>query len=140
MKYSNLLSDLQSYAENCIAAQHYPNDYHFFNPAKCFVCGVVPLALIIEHHTGAKPGNFKGNIFGHCMDCGEQTRIFSFTGSHRKPVFEEKPACQCGSVHFLVGECERIERDEGQLGFFDEGVVVGKCFQCGQKHAFVYTD
>jgi hypothetical protein len=26
------------------------------------------------------------------------------------------------------------------LGFFDEGVVVGKCVECGTNRALVYTD
>jgi hypothetical protein len=26
------------------------------------------------------------------------------------------------------------------LGFFDEGVVVGHCSQCGRNRAFVHTD
>ena len=40
----------------------------------------------------------------------------------------------------LFAECERIERDDGMMGFFDEGVVVGKCAQCGQNRALVHTD
>jgi hypothetical protein len=40
--------------------------------------------------------------------------VFSFTGGHRKRLREEKPAsCGCGNASFLVGECERIEGDEG---------------------------
>jgi hypothetical protein len=53
---------------------------------------------------------------------------------------EEKPACECGNITFIVGECERIEGNEGVMGFFDEGVVVGKCSRCGRMRAFVYTD
>jgi hypothetical protein len=26
------------------------------------------------------------------------------------------------------------------LGFFDEGVVVGQCSQCGRNRAFAHTD
>ena len=36
--------------------------------------------------------------------------------------------------------CFWLEREEGMMGFFDEGVVVGKCVECGQEQAFVYTD
>jgi hypothetical protein len=39
-----------------------------------------------------------------------------------------------------VAEYERIERDDGMIGFFDEGVVVGKCSRCGRNRALVYTD
>jgi hypothetical protein len=140
MKRQTTLADLEAFARKRIAAHRYPNDYHLFTMAKCPACGVVPLELTIEHHTGSKKGNFKGVIFARCPDCGGTKRIFSFTGEHRERLREEKPACKCGSVHFLVGECERIERDEGVLGFFDEGVVVGKCSECGRNRAFVYTD
>jgi hypothetical protein len=101
---------------------------------------VVPFALTIEHHTGSRKGDFKGRILGQCSGCSQAIRIFSFTGEHRKPLREEKPACRCGHRLFFVGECERIERDEGLLGFFDEGVVVGQCADCGRNRALVYTD
>ena len=140
MKYRTALSTLETFARKCIAAHRYPNDYHLFTPAKCSACGVVPLKLTIEHHSGSKKGDFKGVIFGQCSECGGKERILSFTGKHRKRVREEKPVCKCASVHFLVGECERIEREDGMLGFFDEGVVVGTCIECGQNRAFVYTD
>jgi hypothetical protein len=101
---------------------------------------VAPLELTIEHHSGSKKKNFQGVIFGTCTRCNNTARIFSFTGDHRTLEREEKPVCKCGGVHFLVGECERIERDDGLLGFFDEGVVVGKCVECGTNRALVYTD
>ena len=41
---------------------------------------------------------------------------------------------------FSFGECERFEGDEGLMGFFDEGIVVGQCARCGQNRVFVYTD
>ena len=140
MNNHNDLSDLKRYARDRIDAQRYPNDAHIFHPKKCPTCGVVPLELMIEHHSGSKANNFRGIIFGTCTECNDTARIFSFTGEHRTPEREEKPMCRCGSTHFLVGECERIEREEGLLGFFDEGVVVGKCAACGDKRAFVYTD
>lgn len=134
------LSDLEAYAKECIAAQRYPNDYHFFTPVECPACGVVPLVLTIKHHTGSRTGNFKGVILARCSVCGGQRRILSFTGKHRKPTREESPVCKCGNASFIVAECERMEGDEGVLGFFDEGVVVGRCAQCGQNRVFVYTD
>ena len=133
-------SDLEKFARKSIAAGDYPADHHPFRLLGCSSCGAVPLALRIEHHTGSKKGDFKGLIFGRCSECGREERIFSFTGKHRKRLRDETPACQCGSAHFLVAECERIEGDEGLLGFFDEGVVVGQCSQCGRNQAFVYTD
>lgn len=140
MKNKSVLADLEAFAKKRIAADRYPNDYHFFRPARCSTCGVVPLELTIEHHTGSKKSNFRGVIWAQCSECGGKERIFSFTGQHRKPEREEKPACECGNARFLVGECERIEGDEGMLGFFDEGVVVGQCSACGRNHALVYTD
>ena len=135
-----ILADLEAYAKKRIAADRYPNDYHVFKPYKCDACGVVPFELTIEHHTGSKKGNFKGLIWGVCAECGSRKRVFSFTGKHRERLREEKPVCRCGNGSFLVGECERIERDDGMMGFFDEGVVVGKCSACGRNRALVYTD
>jgi hypothetical protein len=134
------LGELKVYAEKSIAADRYPNDYHFFRPIGCSTCGVVPMSLTIEYHTGAEEGDFKGVIRARCSVCDREQRIFSFTGDHRKPEREEKPVCSCGNETFVVAECERIEGDEGLLGFFDEGVVVGQCPACGRKHAFVFTD
>jgi hypothetical protein len=134
------LAELKTYAEKRIAADRYPDDYHFFRPKGCSNCGVVPLTLTIEYHTGAKKGNFKGVIMARCSVCDTEQRIFSFTGEHRKPEREEKPRCQCGNDTFVVAECERIEGDDGLMGFFDEGVVVGQCSECGRKRAFVFTD
>jgi hypothetical protein len=36
--------------------------------------------------------------------------------------------------------CERFEGEEGIPGFFDEGVIVGRCTECSRKRAFVFTD
>jgi hypothetical protein len=134
------LSDLEKFARKCMAAGDYPGDYHPFKLLGCPTCGVVPLRLTIEHHTGSKKGDFKGLIYGRCSVCGGEGSIFSFTGKHRKRLREETPVCRCGNALFLVAECERIEGDEGLPGFFDEGVVVGRCWQCGRNRAFVHTD
>jgi len=140
MEHQTSLSDLEAYARKRLAAHRYPNDYHRFTLARCPTCGVVPLALTIEHHTGSRKGNFRGLIWARCSACGDTVRIFSFTGKHRQPAREEKPVCPCGHEYFLVGECERFEGDDRMPGFFDEGVVVGKCSQCGRKRTFVHTD
>ena len=140
MKQENVLSDLNAFARKCIAAHRYPNDYHSFTPTKCSTCGIVPLEITIEHHSGSKKGNFRGVIWAQCSDCGGRERIFSFTGKHRERDREERPRCKCGNNRFVVAECERIERDEGVLGFFDEGVVVGKCSECDRNRTLVYTD
>jgi len=140
MKRPTSLSDLEAFARERIAAHRYPNDYHFFRPFKCDACGVVAFEMTIGHHTGSKKGDFKGVIWGECVECGSKKRLFSFTGKHRKRLREEKPVCECGNRSFVVAECERIEGDEGVMGFFDEGVVVGNCCRCGRNRAFVYTD
>lgn len=140
MEHREALADLEAFAKRCIAADRFPRACHRFTAAACPTCGVVPLALTIEHHTGSKKGDFKGKIIGRCGTCGRKFSVLSFTGPQRRFVSEEQPACRCGSVHFLVGECERIEGNDGLLGFFDEGVIVGKCGTCGRNRAFVYTD
>lgn len=140
MNDKNSLSDLEAYARKRIAAEKYPNDIHISKQSECANCGVVPLELTLEHHTGSKKKNFRGVIMAKCSQCGEQNQILSFTGKHRKPEREEKPKCKCGNNKFYVCELERIERDEGIPGFFDEGVVVGQCSECRKNRTFVYTD
>jgi hypothetical protein len=133
-------SGLEVYAKKLLNAEQYSNDLHLFTLFKCAECGVVPFELTIEHHSGSKQGDFKGKISGNCLECGSKKQLFSFTGNHRKPIREEKPQCECGNDGFITGECERIEGDEGLMGFFDEGVVVGKCSVCGKNQAIAFTD
>ena len=140
MKHVQDLSGLEAFARRSIDARRYPDCYHSFSLSRCQSCGLVPLGLIVEHHTGSRKGDFKGRILGHCSECGQTRRIFSYTGNHREALRQEEPRCECGSKQFIVGECERIERDEGILGFFDEGVVVGQCSRCGKNRVLVHTD
>ena len=67
-------------------------------------------------------------------------RLFTFTGVHREKLREERPECECGNRIFMVGQCERIEGEQGIPGFFDEGVIVGKCIQCNRNKVFVLID
>lgn len=140
MNNQHILADLKNFAYKCIAAQRYPGDFHTFNPARCSECGNIAFELTIEHHTGSQKSNFRGLIWAQCLSCGAEERIFSFTGKHRQRIRDEKPRCICGNSGFFVAECERIERGDGTLGFFDEGVVVGKCSICDRNRAFVFTD
>jgi hypothetical protein len=140
MKEQGFPSDLEAFARERLHADRFPNDYHHFKVFRCQACGALPLELTIEYHTGSRKGDFKGVITGRCSACGAEEKVFSYTGPHREPWREERPSCACGNRQFLVGECERIEREEGILGFFDEGVVVGKCVQCGRNRVLVYTD
>jgi len=123
-----------------MAADRYPNDYHPFRLFKCDVCDGVAFEVTIEHHTGSRKGDFKGVMWVKCTECGNRQQLLSFTGEHRKQLREEEPACACGNGAFMVGECDRIEGDEGLRGFFDEGVLVGKCRRCGRNRVFVYID
>jgi hypothetical protein len=134
------LSDLATFAKQSIAADRYPHDYHRFTMFKCCDCGVVPIELSIEHHSGSKKGDFKGVITGRCSNCGRNDRFFSFTGKDRQLLRLQKPVCKCGGTEFLAGNCERIEGAEGLPGFFDEGVIVGQCSLCGRNQTFVYTE
>ena len=134
------LSELENFAKYRLDAHRYPNDRYTFRPAHCPNCGVQPVSLDIEHHTGSTTGNFRGIIQATCSNCGDQFQFVSFTGDHRQPEFTETPKCVCGSYVFLAAESERYESDEGLPGFFDEGVVAGQCVQCGRHHLFVSTD
>jgi len=134
------LADLEKYARACIAAEKHPEDHHRFAPFRCNDCGAVPLALRLQHHTGSKPGAFKGSIYGLCSECGRETRIFTFTGDHRRLLRQERPSCDCGNDYFWVAMVERIEGGQGLAGFFDEGVIVGKCSRCHRLALLASTD
>ena len=134
------LSALFNYGRKCLSAQRHPGDHYPFRPFACSVCGVKPLTLNIEHHTGSAKNDFKGVVDGRCSACGTETRVFSFTGEHRRPEREERPVCTCGSTDFLAGVVEHIEGDEGLPGFFDEGVIVAQCAACGRVTALLYID
>ena len=131
---------LHRYALGRLAAARYPGASHPFRLLGCAACGVAPLRLTVEHHTGSRRTNFRGQIMAQCSRCGESQRIYSFTGAHRKPERQETPHCPCGNDAFYVAECERIERDEGMPGFADEGVVVGQCAACGRHIGIIETD
>ena len=134
------LAKLEKFAKNKLDAHRFPNDRYTFRPAHCANCGVMPVTLEIEHHTGSSKDNFRGIIRATCSNCGDQFRFLSFTGEHRKPEFVESPKCVCGNVVFLTAESERYEGDDGLPGFFDEGVVAGQCAECGRHQLIISTD
>ncbi len=136
----NSLSELEAFARDRLDAHHHPDDHHLFRPFACDACGVAAFGLTIEHHTGSEEGDFKGVIRGACAECGSEKRLFSFTGAHRERLREETPVCVCRNESFIAAECERIEGDGGVAGFFDEGIIVGKCSRCGRNRALVRTD
>lgn len=131
---------LRSFALDRLNAARYPNDRHIYVSFTCEECGEDRFDVLITHHSGSKSGNFRGVVKGTCKACGTVRNVLSFTGSHRKPEKEEHPHCSCGSFVFHVAECERIEGDDGLDGFFDEGILVGKCANCGRNMVFVETD
>jgi len=140
MEESLSLSELEDFAMECINSRNYPEDFHNFILFRCSSCKSSAFKLTIEHHTGSEEWNFKGIIWGECADCGYLMRLFTFTGNHRERLRDERPECECGNRIFITGQCERIEGEQGIPGFFDEGVVVGRCTQCKRNKALVYTD
>lgn len=134
------LGELDEFAKQCINADNYPDDYHVFSLFHCQSCKNSEFRLTIEHHTGSKEWNFKGIIWGECTACGYLGRLFTFTGDHRKFLREEHTVCECFNNSFTVGQCERIEGEKGIPGYFDEGVIVGKCCSCRRNKVLVYTD
>lgn len=140
MKQMPSLAELEDYAKDCISAHDYPNDNHLFTLYRCKSCGASAFKITIEHHTGSEEWDFKGIFWGECTGCGYLGRLFTFTGEHRQMLREERPGCECGNRSFTAGQCERYEGAEGIPGFFDEGVIVGKCCQCGLNRTFAFTD
>jgi hypothetical protein len=134
------LSDLDAFAEQCINSRNYPDHLHTFRLYVCNSCGSATFKVTIEHHTGSETWNFKGIIWGECTTCGYLGPLFTFTGTHRKWLRDERPECECGSRTFTAGQCERFETEQGIPGFFDEGVIAGKCTVCKRNKVFVYTD
>jgi len=140
MTLDDVLPKLRALALTSIEAERFPEDSHRFWPYRCQDCGVSPFTLTVEHHTGSRKANFRGIISGVCSRCGNEQRLYSFTGSHRRLVRSASPKCRCGHRHYWVGECERIEGDEGLSGFVDEGVVVALCDHCGRPRVLARTD
>jgi hypothetical protein len=134
------VSELEDFARNNINSQDHPDDDHIFILFKCNSCGSPIFRLTIEHHTGSEVWNFRGIIWGECSECGYLGRLFTFTGNNRVKVREERPECECGSRIFITGQCERFEGNKGIPGFFDEGVIVGRCTLCNRNRVFVFTD
>jgi len=134
------LAELDEFARDCIHAENHPDDEHIFSLYQCHNCRENSFKVTIEHHTGSEEWDFKGIIWGECTQCGYLGSLFTFTGEHRKILREERPFCECGNRSFTVGQCERIEGEQGIPGFFDEGVIVGKCCNCKRNKSLAFTD
>ncbi|MHC1731344.1 MAG: hypothetical protein AB9888_04785 [Bacteroidales bacterium] len=140
MEEGDQSSLLEEFAMDSINSRGYPDAIHTFIIYTCISCGSNVFRLTVEHHTGSAEGNFRGIILGECSACGYLMRLFTFTGEHRKHMKNEWPECDCGNRNFLSGQCERIEGEMGIPGFFDEGVIVGRCASCHRNRVIVYTD
>ena len=138
MNEAESLKRLEVFARDQIAADRYPLDRHVFRTVTCSTCGAAGIRLEIEHHTGSRKNNFRGRVQGFC-ECGAKFLVLQFTGPHRLPERVERPRCAgCGHDHLLVAELERYE--SGLPGFFDEGVLAGRCTQCGHQQTLLFTD
>lgn len=134
------MNNLENFAQKALNAEEYPDCDHVFSFFKCSNCENRKLKLNLEHHTGSSKEDFKGKIFGFCPECQKTSEIFSFTGDHRSPEHTENPACKCGNTVFVSAQLERFENDESMPGFFDEGVIVGECCNCGEQTILAFTD
>ena len=136
----SIVTELSDFSREKLNSKDYPDYIHNFTLFECSSCKSSVFRLTLEHHTGSEECNFRGVIWGTCKACGYLMRLFTFTGNHRERQREERPECECGNRSFLSGQCERIEGEKGIPGFFDEGVIVGKCDECGCKKSIVFYD
>ncbi len=134
------LSDLKEFAREKIGADEYPDDFHIYDEAKCDKCGVVPFEVNLEHQNCGSPVDFHGTIWLQCSVCGEKQEYLSILVEGGKLINTEQCKCKCDNTTFYVASCDRIEVWDGQPSFFDEGVVVGKCSNCGSMVRIAMTD
>lgn len=133
-------SALAQFARACLGYAGVSKARFSFRSFHCESCSGEEFVVVVEHHTGSRPGKFRGKIWGRCLACGAEAQLYSFTGEQRKPLRENPVVCTCGRELFVVAECERFEDEEGLPGFFDEGVVVARCIGCGRNQIVVEVD
>lgn len=133
-------AELAQFARECLGERDGSQEHYTFRVFGCSTCDGQVFVLNVEHHTGSEINDFRGVIRGHCVACSEVARLYTLTGEHRQPVGEDAVVCNCGSDHFIAAECERFEGEEGLPGFFDEGVVVTYCVECGENSRLVMVD
>jgi len=138
-------TELEEYAKEQINAAAYTEDVHTCSHFTCSQCGrMVPISLLISYSKAcdkARPAlDFAGTVQSTCSNCGlVEIRLRIIRGKNPE-VEQEHPVCSCGSQSFFVCMCERYEGAQGLQGFFDEGVIVGKCSTCGSLRTFLFTD
>lgn len=137
--------DLDEYAKQQLNASAYPDDVHICSMFQCDRCQrTMPFSILMSYSeacdTARPPSDFAGTLRGTCTECGMEKTLFSIITDGLPEVKDEHPICSCGSDAFILCLCERYEGEEGLSGFFDEGVIVGKCVVCGVNRTFLFTD
>jgi len=77
------------------------------------------------------------------VNCGTPhtlVELLSFTGPHRRSERAEAMMCPCRSTKLSIAMCGRYKCEDGIPGFFDEGVIVGKCTDCLRNVVVALTD
>lgn len=137
--------NLEDYAKSAINASAYPDDIHRCSLFRCQQCErVVPFMIQISYSDAcdeARPAlDFAGTVIGTCSECGLVQILFSIKRGEYPEVEQDQPICSCGSNSYILCLCERYEGAYGLQGFFDEGVIAGKCGTCGSHRTFLFTD
>ena len=137
--------DLEEYAKEQINAAAYPDDDHRCVLFSCGNCNrIVPFKVRISYSVAcdeARPTyDFAGTVHGTCIRCNQEQVLFGIIRDNQPENEQEHPVCSCGSDAFILCMSERYEGPSGLAGFFDEGVLVGKCETCGTFKTFLYTD
>jgi hypothetical protein len=140
-----IYQDLEEYAKEQINAAAYPADDHRCYVYPCSNCNKVVLFKVrISYSVAcdeARPAyDFAGTVYGTCIQCNQEQKLFSIQRGNYPEEEQEYHVCSCGSDAFILCMCERYEGLSGLAGFFDEGVLVGKCETCGTPKTFLYTD
>jgi len=137
--------ELENYAKEQINAEAYADDVHICTQFRCNHCELIaPFSLLISYSNACdenRPASdFAGTIYSTCSICGSVETPLSIIRGNHPEAEKEHPVCSCGSNSFFLCMCERYEGAHGLEGFFDEGVIVGKCSSCGSFRTFLFTD
>lgn len=139
-RYSNDTAGLHRFALERLDAARHPKSSHPYKEYECKECGSGTWEVVLDHDPGSDWRDFNGFVVGRCTRCHEYAALFAFFAPDRRCGSEEYLSCPCGSTRFSVAMCERYEGDDGIPGFFDEGVIVGKCADCKRNAVFAFTD
>lgn len=100
-------------------------------------CGGMTFYTIVEPDLAARRGRFNGRVLATCEECGDRSLFLSVLPQHPDTGGQvaEVLACECGNHTFHLGMGELFDD-----GFFDMGLVVGRCTNCLQPRVVVETD